>query len=191
MHRLLSDLYRLIDDFDVTPEEYWSTVSLLNALGGQTQFGLLSPGLGFDHYLDMRQDAIDAEAKRNGGTPRTIEGPLYVAGAPLLKGEARLDDGSDDGEVLIMHGQVRDVDGKPIANAIVDVWHANTKGNYSYFDKTQTDYNLRRRIETDAEGRYRPDFLTGISNASTGNAPVETSSFGCELHVVTSIMTIK
>ncbi|OUE37664.1 catechol 1,2-dioxygenase, partial [Billgrantia desiderata SP1] len=51
MHRLLSDLFKLIDDFDVTPEEYWSAVSLLNALGGQTQFGLLSPGLGFDHYL--------------------------------------------------------------------------------------------------------------------------------------------
>ncbi|WP_346064063.1 dioxygenase, partial [Halomonas salifodinae] len=57
LHRLLSDLYRLIDDFDVSPEEFWSSVSLLNALGHDTQFGLLAPGLGFDHYLDMRMDA--------------------------------------------------------------------------------------------------------------------------------------
>lgn len=155
MHRLLSDIYRLIDDFDVTEEEYWSTVSLLNALGGQTQFGLLSPGLGFDHYLDMRQDALDAELKRTGGTPRTIEGPLYVAGAPEAEGFVRMDDGSDqDAEVMWLTGQVRDVEGKPIAGAKVEIWHCNSKGNYSFFDKSQGEYNMRRTIYADSEGRY-------------------------------------
>src|SRR5690554_6699691 len=155
MHRLLSDLYKLIDDFDVTPEEYWSAVNLLNALGSQTQFGLLSPGLGFDHFLDMRQDAIDAEAKRTGGTPRTIEGPLYVAGAPEAEGFARMDDGSDpDAEVMWLTGQVRDVDGNPIPGAKVEIWHCNSKGGYSFFDKTQSEYNMRRTIYADSEGRY-------------------------------------
>ncbi|WP_445158642.1 catechol 1,2-dioxygenase [Halomonas sp. E14] len=155
MHRLLSDLYKLIDDFDVTPEEYWSAVSMLNALGGQTQFGLLSPGLGFDHYLDMRQDAIDAEAKRTGGTPRTIEGPLYVAGAPEAEGFARMDDGSDpDAEVMWLTGQVRDVNGNPIPGAKVEIWHCNSKGGYSFFDPTQSEYNMRRTIYADSEGRY-------------------------------------
>ncbi len=37
----------------------------------------------------------------------------------------------------------------------MDVWHANTKGGYSFFDPSQSAYNLRRRIETDADGRYR------------------------------------
>ena len=155
MHRLLSDLYRLIDDYDVTPEEFWSAVRMHNALGGETQFGLLSPGLGFDHFLDMRQDAIDAEAKRTGGTPRTIEGPLYVAGAPQAEGFARMDDGQDqDGEAMWLTGQVRDVDGTPIAGAKVEIWHADSKGGYSFFDPTQSDYNLRRTIVTDGEGRY-------------------------------------
>ena len=54
-----------------------------------------------------------------------------------------------------MHGQVRDTDGKPLAGAIVDVWHANTRGNYSFFDQTQSEYNMRRRIQTDADGKYR------------------------------------
>ncbi|MGM1054205.1 MAG: dioxygenase, partial [Pseudomonadota bacterium] len=155
MHRLLSDLFKLIDDFDVTQEEYWSTVSLLNALGRDTQFGLLSPGLGFDHYLDMRQDAIDAEAKRVGGTPRTIEGPLYVAGAPEAEGFARMDDGKDaDGETMWLTGQVRDVDGTPIPGAKVEIWHANAKGGYSFFDPTQSEYNLRRTLYADSDGRY-------------------------------------
>ena len=155
MHRLLCDLYKLIDDFDVTEEEYWSAVSLLNALGHDTQFGLLSPGLGFDHYLDMRQDAADAEAKRTGGTPRTIEGPLYVAGAPEAEGFARMDDGSDpDAEVMWLTGQVRDVDGSPIPGAKVEIWHCNSKGCYSFFDPTQDEYNMRRTIYADGEGRY-------------------------------------
>ena len=72
-----------------------------------------------------------------------------------LQGEARLDDGTDDGEVLFMEGQVRDVTGKPVPGAIVDIWHANTMGMYSFFDPAQSNYNLRRRIETDREGRYR------------------------------------
>jgi len=54
-----------------------------------------------------------------------------------------------------MDGQVRDVNGKPMAGALVDVWHANPLGGYSFFDPSQPKYNLRRRIETDAQGRYR------------------------------------
>ncbi|WP_275285851.1 catechol 1,2-dioxygenase [Halomonas elongata] len=155
LHRLLSDLYRLIDDYDVTPEEFWSSVSVLNALGQGTQFGLLAPGLGFDHYLDMRMDALDAEAGRTGGTPRTIEGPLYVAGAPELQGSGRMDDGTDtDGEAMWLTGQVRDTDGNPVAGAKVEIWHADSKGGYSFFDPSQSEYNLRRTIITDAEGRY-------------------------------------
>jgi len=155
VHRLVSDLFKLIDDFNVTEEEYWAAVNLLNALGHQTQFGLLSPGLGFDHFLDMRQDAIDAEAKRTGGTPRTIEGPLYVAGAPEEEGFARMDDGQDnDGETMWLTGQVRDVDGQPVKGAKVEIWHANSKGGYSFFDETQSGYNLRRTIYTDTQGRY-------------------------------------
>ncbi|RBI65013.1 catechol 1,2-dioxygenase, partial [Vreelandella sulfidaeris] len=143
VHRLVGDLFKLIDDFDVTEEEYWAAVNLLNALGSQTQFGLLSPGLGFDHFLDMRQDAIDAEAKRTGGTPRTIEGPLYVAGAPEAEGFARLDDEATEGETMWLTGQVRDVNGTPIAGAKVEIWHANSQGGYSFFDPSQSEYNLR------------------------------------------------
>ncbi|WP_413615303.1 catechol 1,2-dioxygenase [Halomonas cupida] len=156
LHRLLSDIYRLIDDFDVSPEEFWQSVALLNALGKDSQFGLLAPGLGFDHYLDMRMDAADESRGLNGGTPRTIEGPLYVAGAPESQGEARMDDGTDtDAEVMWLTGQVRDTEGKPVAGARVEIWHADSKGNYSFFDPSQSEYNLRRTILTDDEGRYR------------------------------------
>jgi len=116
---------------------------------------LLAAGLGIEHYFDVRLDEKEARAGiEAGGTPRTIEGPLYVAGAPVSAGEARLDDDSDDGEILFMDGQVTDAAGRPIAGAAVEVWHADTHGLYSFFDKSQSPFNLRRTITTDAEGRY-------------------------------------
>ena len=155
VHRVMSDLFRTIEDFDIQPDEFWAAMSYLTRLGQSNETGLLVPGLGIETFLDLRMDEAERKAGLEGGTPRTIEGPLYVAGAPLSKGEARLDDGTEQGEVLFMEGQVRDVNGKPVAGAIVDVWHANTLGGYSFFDPSQPKYNLRRRIETDAEGRYR------------------------------------
>lgn len=157
MLRIVGDAAKIIEDLQVTDDEFWQAVDYLNRLGARSEFGLLVPGLGLEHFLDLLQDAKDAEAGLSGGTPRTIEGPLYVAGAPLAEGQVRMDDGTEDGvaTVMFLEGVVRDTQGKPVADAVVDLWHANTKGNYSYFDKSQSDYNLRRRIVTDAEGRYR------------------------------------
>ena len=155
VRRIVSDLYRVIEDLDVTQDEYWAAVSYLTAAGQARELALLSPGLGFDHFLDLVADERDRAANLSGGTPRTIEGPLYVAGAPRATFEARLDDGTEQGETLLMHGRVLGLDGKPVPGAVVEVWHADTKGNYSFFDPTQSTFNLRRSIEVDAEGRYR------------------------------------
>jgi catechol 1,2-dioxygenase len=155
VHRVATDLCRTIEDFDVSPTEFWTAVSYVTRLGQANEVGLLVPGLGVETFLDLLMDEKERRAGLEGGTPRTIEGPLYVADAPLSKGEARLDQDPEQGEVLFVDGQVRDTEGKPVPGAIVDVWHANTKGGYSFFDPSQSAYNLRRRIETDAEGRYR------------------------------------
>ena len=154
-NRLLTDLMVAIDELDISMDEFWAGVAYIGQAGKANELGLIVPGIVLEHFLDLRLDEAEHRAGLAGGTPRTIEGPLYVAGAPISKGEARLDDGTDDGEVLFMEGQVRDVAGKPVGGAIVDVWHANTMGMYSFFDPEQAHYNLRRRIETDGEGRYR------------------------------------
>ncbi|MFT3801054.1 MAG: catechol 1,2-dioxygenase [Burkholderiaceae bacterium] len=158
VHRIISDLYKTIEDLDITSDEFWAGIAYLNALGTRGEAGLLSPGLGFDRYLDMRMDAADAEQGIATKTPRTIEGPLYVSGAPVEQGFARLDDGTDtNGHPLIMHGTVRGADGRPIPGAKVEVWHCNTKGFYSHFDPTgeQKPFNMRRTIIADAQGRYK------------------------------------
>jgi catechol 1,2-dioxygenase len=154
VNRIVRDLFYTIDDLNVTPDEFWTALNYLAEAGRSGELGLLAAGLGFEHFLDLRLDEAEVKAGLAGGTPRTIEGPLYVAGAPETKGHARLDDGTGPGDILLMRGQVRGEDGQPLADALVEVWHANHLGNYSFFDKAQSPFNLRRSIRTDAEGNY-------------------------------------
>lgn len=156
-HRLLGDLFKAIDDLDMTPDEIWAGVTYFNKLGQDGEAALLAAGLGLEKFLDIRMDAADREADIHGGTPRTIEGPLYVAGAPLRDGVSKIDlDADADAGPLVIRGKVTGPDGKPVANAVVECWHANSHGFYSHFDPTgaQSDFNLRGAVRTGADGVY-------------------------------------
>ncbi len=151
---LIEALMVLIVRHDISESEVWNAVTFLQS--GAAEFGLLMPGVGLEHFLDLYMDAKDAEAGRVGGTPRTIEGPLYVAGAPLVDSDANLTSDDDDTGTLYMAGRVTGPDGEPVKGAIMHVWHANSKGFYSHFDPTgeQTPFNNRRRIRLADDGRY-------------------------------------
>jgi hypothetical protein len=77
VHRVVLDLFKTIEEFDIQPDEFWSAMSYLSELGQTNEVGLLVPGLGLETFLDLRTDAAEHKAGIEGGTPRTIEGPLY------------------------------------------------------------------------------------------------------------------
>jgi catechol 1,2-dioxygenase len=114
--RLVTDLCKAIEDLDITPTEFWKGLEYFSEAGARNELGLLAPGIGLERFLDMRSDEADERAGLTGGTPRAIEGPLYVAGAPESKGFARMDDGTevDKAETLFMQGTVYGADGKPL-----------------------------------------------------------------------------
>jgi catechol 1,2-dioxygenase len=151
---ILEATAEIIVRHDISESEFWGAVNFLSQ--GASEFGLIVPGVGLEHFIDLFLDAKDKEKGLTGGTPRTIEGPLYVAGAPLVEGEANLTKDADDTETLRMNGQVRGPDGEPVKDAILHVWHANSQGWYSHFDPTreQTPFNNRARIKPDGDGRY-------------------------------------
>lgn len=154
--RLLGDLFQAIEDLDISQSELWKGLEYFTDAGQANELGLLAAGLGLEHYLDLRADEADAKAGITGGTPRTIEGPLYVAGAPESVGFTRMDDGSETDKIptLFIEGTVKDTQGNIIEGAKVEIWHANSLGNYSFFDKSQSDFNLRRTVLTDTAGQY-------------------------------------
>lgn len=153
---LLQAIMTVIVRNEVTESEMWSAVKYLQ--DGAGELGLIMPGIGIEHFMDLVLDARDAEAGLSGGTPRTIEGPLYVAGAPLIEAgdDVNLTSDPDNTDTLFMNGAITGPDGEPVKDAILHVWHADSKGWYSHFDPTreQTPFNNRRRIKLGADGRY-------------------------------------
>lgn len=154
MRDLLEAMMKIIVDHDVTESEFWIAAKYLQ--DGAGEIGLILPGIGLEHFMDLYMEAKDAEAGKTGGTPRTIEGPLYVEGAPLVEGNVNLTNDPDDTDTLYMNGQVKGPDGEPVKGAVLHVWHANSKGFYSHFDPTgeQTPFNNRRRIKLGDDGQY-------------------------------------
>ncbi|MCH7647470.1 MAG: hypothetical protein IIA83_02530 [Thaumarchaeota archaeon] len=74
------------------------------------------------------------------------QGPYYIAGAPYKEklGEAL------EGQKIIISGQVLNQNCDPIPEAIIDVWHTDSNGNY-YFQ----DFTLRGKIKADENGQYK------------------------------------
>ncbi|MWV29062.1 dioxygenase [Aurantiacibacter rhizosphaerae] len=152
---LVEGIMKIIVRHDINESEFWQAIGFLQ--GGADEYGLIVPAVGLEHFMDLVMDARDAEAGKSGGTPRTIEGPLYVEGAPIVEGDANLTSDPDDTDTLYMTGQVTGPDGEPVKGALLHVWHANSKGFYSHFDPTgeQTPFNNRRRLKLGDDGRYQ------------------------------------
>lgn len=81
-------------------------------------------------------------------TEDNIEGPYYRKDAPF---RSKLAEGIK-GEPLVISGRVLSPEGNPLADAVVDVWHASAEGEY---DNKSPNFFLRGRIRSDKEGLYR------------------------------------
>ena len=63
------------------------------------------------------------------------------------------------GERLVVHGWVRDEFGRPVANALVEVWQANASGRYrhkkdQYIGALDPNFGGCGSVLTDADGHY-------------------------------------
>ncbi len=95
-----------------------------------------------------RADLLPETPSCTGGSAPTIaqtEGPFYTPKTPQ-KRDFRPDAA---GESITLIGFVTDRHCQPVANAIVDLWHANSKGAYD-----TSGFKLRGHQSTDVQGRY-------------------------------------
>ena len=97
-------------------------------------------------------------------TPNETEGPFYPVkdqndkDADLTQIEGHRD--VAHGQYIIVSGQVRDITGHPIANAVLDIWQADANGRYRHPrdpNKAKLDENFQgwAVIQTDGNGFFR------------------------------------
>jgi protocatechuate 3,4-dioxygenase beta subunit len=100
--------------------------------------------------------AFPAVAQQCRLTSRDQLGPFYTRNAP--EQTDLCSSGSGGRERLVVTGRVLSADCRPLPGALVEVWHADTNGDYSHFTRGKKDDPaclLRASLRTDAEGRYR------------------------------------
>ena len=96
-------------------------------------------------------------------TPSETHGPAFrhsdlgPLDADLIRNFAK--DGDPIGERIIIHGRVVDENGRPVPNALVEVWQANASGRYrhvndGYLAALDPNFGGCGRALTDADGGY-------------------------------------
>jgi protocatechuate 3,4-dioxygenase beta subunit len=104
--------------------------------------------------ISMRVNDITF-AVPNGTAPNVI-GPLYRENAPFIDNPGSLVEDNETGEHVLISGEVVSAEtGRALPGAILDLWQTDALGKYENEDPSQPDYNFRRRIRTNASGRYQ------------------------------------
>ena len=149
---LIRHLHDFVREIEPDQAEWEQAIDFLTRTGKmctskRQEFILLSDALG----VSMLVDAINHRLP-GGATETTVLGPFFVKDVPEVPNGSRISR-PDDGPPLLIEGRVRSVDGQFLANASVDVWHADDAGFYDV-QKENAPFSSRARVRTDAAGRY-------------------------------------
>jgi hydroxyquinol 1,2-dioxygenase len=151
---LVRHLHAAVRELEPTSAEWLAVVEFLTATGHKSddtrqEFVLLSDVLGVSALVENIN-----HRKAGGATEATVLGPFHMTQSPPRELGDSLDEVGHD-EVCLVTGQVRSVDGTPLAGASVDVWQADDAG---FYDVQQPDIqpagNGRGLFTTDAQGRF-------------------------------------
>jgi hydroxyquinol 1,2-dioxygenase len=153
MEALVRHLHAFLREIRVTEAEWYAAIDFLTAAGHITddrrqEFVLLSDVLG----ASMQMIAINNEAYAN-ATEATVLGPFFVEGAPEIPLGGDMSFGAV-GEPCWVDGTVKDTNGNPIADALLEVWEADEDGFYDVqYEAERTA--ARAKLYSAADGTFR------------------------------------
>jgi catechol 1,2-dioxygenase len=154
MASLVRHLHAFVREARPTEEEFETGLDFLLRAGKasgveKNEVILLSDLLGLSTLVTLVNNA-----QGRGETEPALLGPFYRAQSPMCApGENICRDARADAPLAVL-GRVIDIEGRPVAGAIVDVWQASPVGLYENQDPDQPEHNLRGRFQTDVEGRF-------------------------------------
>jgi len=136
-----------------TVEEWRTAIDFLVRTGQKcddvrNEFGLIDALLG----TEMLVDIINGN-RPEGATPNSVLGPFFHPNAPRKANGTDIT-GGVKGDRVALYGQVKSLDGKPIAGADVDIWQTDEDGLYDAQMPGEFKFNLRAKFTTDEQGRY-------------------------------------
>jgi hydroxyquinol 1,2-dioxygenase len=129
MGSLIKHLHAFVREIEPTQPEWASAIDFLTRVGKicdekRQEFILFSDVMG----VSMLVDALNHRLA-GGATPTTVEGPFHVPNAPAVANGGDMAKGAP-GIPCFISGKVRDLDGRPVAGANLDLWQTDGEGFY-------------------------------------------------------------
>ena len=152
MQSLIKHLHAFVRDIEPTEAEWATAIDFLTRIGKKCddkrqEFVLFSDVMG----VSMLVDALNHRLA-SGATPTTVEGPFHVPNSPAIADGGDMAKGAP-GIPCFVSGKVRDLDGRPVAGAKLDLWQTDGEGLY----ESQRDVSepwMRGLYRSQPDGAY-------------------------------------
>jgi catechol 1,2-dioxygenase len=171
MISLVRHLHGFVRDIRLTEAEFREAAAILAELGqlstaSHNEVVLVAGSLGVSSLVCLLNNGDQGNTE----TDQSLLGPFWRLNSPRVENGGTIVRSPTPGPPLLVKGRVIDKDGRPIAGADVDVWHASPVGFYENQDPEQADMNLRGKFTTDAEGcfRFRSVMMVGYPIPTNG-----------------------
>ncbi len=172
MVSLISHLHAFVKEVQLTEAEWFQAIEILTETGKmcsdkRQEFILFSDTLGVSMVVDL----IDHK-KPEGATESTVFGPFHRLGAPEMPAGGNIAPRDRSGVATLVSGRVLDLEGRPIAGAVLDVWQAQTNGLYDSQDENPDLLHMRGKFRTDSEGSYLIRTVQPVNYPIPSDGPV-------------------
>jgi len=157
VQQVMASLVRHLHDFarevQLSEDEWFEGIRFLTRAGHITddkrqEFILLSDVLGLSTLVTAQNNVKPA-----GCTESTVFGPFFVEGAPRVEQGADIANGAT-GTPCDVRGQVRALDGTPVAGALIDVWQSDEEGFYDVQRPERPGLRARAQLASGDDGRF-------------------------------------
>lgn len=170
MQSFIMHLHAFVRDIEPTGEEWAKAIEFLTRIGQtcdpkRQEFILFSDVMGVSMLVDALNHRLDT-----GATPTTVEGPFHIPNSPVLPDGGNMAAGCP-GIPCFITGTVKGLDGKPIANASLDLWSTDGEGLYEA-QRGVADAWMRGVYHTRADGSYTVRTVAPIGYSIPMDGPV-------------------
>jgi len=166
-------LHDWVREVKLTEAEFQKAAAIIARLGqlsdkSHNEVVLIAGSLGVSALVCLLNNG--EHGKRE--TTANLLGPFWRAGSPPVQNGGSIVRSETAGTPMFVTAHVKDLEGKPVADAEVDVWHTSGEGIYENQDPGQADWNLRGKFTTDAEGKIWFRSVKPIGYPIPVNGPV-------------------
>jgi protocatechuate 3,4-dioxygenase beta subunit len=153
MDALVRHLHAFVREARPTEQEWDKGLAFVTGLGQMTndrhnETILAADILGLSTLVGMQNSPA-----WGGETEAALLGPFWRLNSPKLALGASIARAGTPGVPLHVSGRVT-YEGKPVVDAVVDIWQADPRGMYDNQIEGLEGMNLRGQFRTDADGRY-------------------------------------